>query len=84
MVLREKFLFKNNCMSFFNLLMSFVFLVLEKFYYCYNDMIFINKLSCEYRFCLFFYFLFYFGVNFFVDEVWIWVLIFVLVSEFID
>lgn len=36
MVLREKFLVKNNCMSFFNLLVSFVFLVLEKFYYCYN------------------------------------------------
>lgn len=38
MVLREKFLAKNNCMSFSNLSMSFVSLVSEKLHYCYNDL----------------------------------------------
>lgn len=84
MVLREKFLAKNNCMSFSNLSMSFVSLVSEKLHYCYNDMIFTNKLSCEHRPCLFLHLLLHLGVNLFVDEVWIWVSTLVLVSEFID
>lgn len=44
MVLMEKFIAKNNCMSFFNLSVSVVFLVSEKLHYCYNDMISTNKL----------------------------------------
>lgn len=65
MVLREKFLAKNNCMSFSNLSMSFVSLVSEKLHYCYNDMIFTNKLSCEHRPCLFLHLLLHLGVNLF-------------------
>lgn len=51
--------------------MSFVSLVSEKLHYCYNDMIFTNKLSCEHRPCLFLHLLLHLGVNLFVDEAWI-------------
>lgn len=58
MVLREKFLAKNNCMSFSNLSMSFVSLVSEKLHYCYNmiwssqtNWVVNTGLACSFTFC---------------------------------